>query len=54
MVSAVERRALNEEGGVAAARRLRLRVVDRDTLPEGLRLFWSIALLLGLEVNEAS
>jgi hypothetical protein len=52
IVSVPEIRAVNDDGGVAVAKRLKLRVVDRDVLSVGLRL-WS-APLLGLELNVAS
>jgi hypothetical protein len=45
-------RAVNEEGGVAVAKRRKLRVVDRDVLP--VKLCGSKELLPGLELNEVS
>lgn len=46
--SALGRRPGKEEGGVAVARRRKLRVVDRDMLHAGLKL-WSVA-LFGIEL----
>jgi hypothetical protein len=53
IVSVPEIRAGNDDGGVAAANRRKLRVVDRDVLSVGLRL-WSVMLFPGLEVNVVS
>jgi len=53
IVSAPEIRAGNDDGGVAVAKRRKLRVVDRDMLSEGIRL-WSVTLFPSLDVNVAS
>jgi len=51
--SVPEIRAVNEDGGVAAAIRRKLRVVDRDAPPARFRL-WSVLLLPNFEVKVAS
>lgn len=51
IVSVPEIRTGNDDGGVAVARRRKLRVVDRDVPSVGLKL-WSMTLFPGLEVND--